>query len=56
MTNFNPQEMARNRGQTLYRYRPAQTFDHPGGFVAQVRQYGRDDAYQGIELDPRLSD
>ena len=52
MSNFSPQDMARSRGQTLYRHRPGQTFDHPGGFVAQVRQYGRDDAYQGIQLDP----
>lgn len=52
MTTFNPREMARSRGQVLYRYRPGQTFDHPGGYVAQVRQYGRDDAYQGAALDP----
>lgn len=51
-TTFNPKDMGRSRGQTLYRYRPGQTFDHPGGFVAQVRQYGRDDAYQGTQLDP----
>lgn len=44
--------MGRSRGQTLYRYRPGQTFDHPGGFITQVRQYGRDDAYQGPDLDP----
>lgn len=52
MSTFAPKEMARNRGQVLYRYRPNQTFDHPGGFVAQVRQYGRDDAYQGTMPDP----
>jgi hypothetical protein len=52
MTAFNPRDMARSRGQALYRYRPGQTFDHPGGYVAQVRQYGRDDAYQGTALDP----
>jgi hypothetical protein len=52
MTTFNPRDMDRGRGQTLYRYRPGQTFDHPGGYVAQVRQYGRDDAYQGAALDP----
>lgn len=52
MTTFNPRDMARSRGQTLYRHRPGQTFDHPGGYVAQVRQYGRDDAYQGVNLDP----
>jgi len=52
MSTFSPKEMSRNRGQVLYRYRPGQTFDHPGGFVAQVRQYGRDDAYQGAALDP----
>lgn len=48
---FNPGDMARNRGQVLYRYRPGQTFDHPQGYIAQVRQYGRDDAYQGAALD-----
>ena len=52
MTTFNSREMARSRGQVLYRYRPGQTFDHPGGYVAQVRQYGRDDAFQGAALDP----
>jgi hypothetical protein len=43
--------MTRNRGQVLYRFRPNQTFDHAGGYTAQVRQYGRDDAYQGRALD-----
>ncbi len=52
MTTFNPKDMARSRGQVLYRHRPGQTFDHPGGYVAQVRQYGRDDGYQGASLDP----
>lgn len=52
MTTFIPRDMARSRGQVLYRYRPGQTFDHPGGYVAQVRQYGRDDAFQGAALDP----
>jgi len=52
MSTFNPKEMSRNRGQVLYRYRPGQTFDHPGGFIGQVRQYGRDDAFQGAALDP----
>ena len=52
MSSFIPGDMARSRGQALYRYRPGQTFDHPGGYVAQVRQYGRDDAYQGLALDP----
>lgn len=50
---FAPKDMARSRGQTLFRHRPGQTFDHPGGFIAQVRQYGRDDAYQGLRLDPQ---
>ncbi len=50
---FDPRDraMARNRGQVLYRYRPNQTFDHTGGYTAQVRQYGRDDAYDGPSLD-----
>jgi hypothetical protein len=39
--------MDRDRGQILYRFRPNQTFDHVGGFTAQVRQYGSDDAFQG---------
>lgn len=52
MTTFNPREMDRSRGQVLYRYRPGQTFDHPGAYIAQVRQYGRDDAFQGAALDP----
>lgn len=50
---FDPQDrtMARARGQVMYRYRPHQTFDHVGGYVAQVRVYGRDDAYQGPMID-----
>lgn len=52
MSTFNPGDMDRNRGQVLYRFRPNQTFDHKGGFVAQVRQYGRDDAYRGALPDP----
>jgi hypothetical protein len=52
MTNFQPTDMARSRGQTLYRHRPGQTFDHPAGFISQVRQYGRDDAFSGSSLDP----
>jgi hypothetical protein len=50
---FDPRDraMARNRGQVLYRYRPNQTFDHAGGYTAQVHQYGRDDAYEGPSLD-----
>lgn len=51
MSPFNPGNMGRSRGQVLYRYRPGQTFDHPSGYVAQVRQYGRDDAFQGVALD-----
>lgn len=54
MSGFDPQvrEMTRSRGQILFRYRPHQTFDHPGGYTARVRQYGRDDAYQGFVVDP----
>lgn len=51
MTTFEPRAMERDRGQLLYRYRPNQTFDHPGGFTAQVRQYGADDAFQGPAVD-----
>jgi hypothetical protein len=51
MTPFDPKAMARNRGQVLYRFRPNQTFDHVGGYTAQVRQYARDDAYHGPVLD-----
>ena len=51
MTAFEPRAMDRDRGQLLYRYRPNQTFDHPGGFTAQVRQYGADDAFQGPAVD-----
>ena len=50
---FDPRDrlIARSRSQVLYRYRPNQTFDHPGQYVAQVRQFGRDDAFQGAALD-----
>ncbi|MED7950720.1 hypothetical protein [Streptomyces sp. BE303] len=50
---FNPRsdDMARDRGQVLYRYRPGQTFDHRAGYTAQVVQYGRDDAFDGPSLD-----
>jgi hypothetical protein len=51
MSTFEPKPMQRSRGQLLYRYRPGQTFDHPGGFTAQVRQYGIDDAFQGPAVD-----
>jgi hypothetical protein len=47
MSTFEPRTMERDRGQILYRHRPGQTFDHPGGFIAQVRQYGPDDAFEG---------
>lgn len=43
--------MERSRGQVLYRFRPHQTFDHTGSFVAQVRSYGQDDAFQGPAVD-----
>lgn len=51
MSTFEPKSMERGRGQLLYRYRPNQTFDHPGGFTAQVRQYGADEAFQGPAVD-----
>jgi hypothetical protein len=50
---FDPRDrdMSRDRGQVLYRFRPDQTFDHAGGFIAQVRQYANDDTYAGPPLD-----
>lgn len=51
MSDFEPRSMERSRGQVLYRFRPHQTFDHVGGFTAQVRGYGVDDAYQGPAVD-----
>jgi hypothetical protein len=50
---FDPhdRDMARDRGQVLFRYRPDQTFDHAGGFIAQVRQYANDETYDGPALD-----
>jgi hypothetical protein len=52
---FDPQDrkMSRDRGQLLFRYRPGQTFDHAGGYTAQVRQYARDDTYDGPVIDQR---
>jgi hypothetical protein len=51
--SFDPsdRDMKRDRGNVLYRYRPDQTFDHAGGYIAQVRQYANDDAYDGPALD-----
>ena len=51
--SFDPsdRDMNRDRGKVLYRYRPDQTFDHAGGYIAQVRQYANDDAYDGPALD-----
>lgn len=51
--SFDPhdRDMNRDRGQVLFRYRPAQTFDHAGGFIAQVRQYANDETYDGRALD-----
>lgn len=51
--SFDPQDrkMYRDRGQLLFRYRPGQTFDHSGGYTAQVRQYARDDTYDGPTID-----
>jgi len=50
---FDPRdrEMQRDRGQVLFRYRPEQTFDHMGGFIAQVRQYANDETYDGPALN-----
>ena len=48
MPGFDPRDRAisRSRGQLLFRYRPQQTFDHPGHYTAQVRSYGPDHARQ----------
>jgi hypothetical protein len=50
---FDPHDRAmnRDRGQVLFRYRPAQTFDHAGDFIAQVLQYANDETYDGPALD-----
>lgn len=45
-------DMARSRSQVLFRFRPNQTFDHVAGYTAQVRAYGRDDAFDAARLDP----
>lgn len=54
MSGFDPHDrrMSRSRGQLLYRYRPQQTFDHPGHYTAQVRHYGADAGRNG-DLDER---
>lgn len=54
MSVFNPQDqrMQRSRGQVLFRYRPGQTFDHPGAYVAQVRGYGADPIRDRTDVDP----
>lgn len=49
--NFEPRVMERGRGQVMHRYRPDQTFDHTANFMAQVKSFGRDDAYGGPSLD-----
>jgi hypothetical protein len=53
MMPFDPhdRDMSRDRGQVLFRFRPDQTFDHAGGYIAQVRQYAHDEAYDGRALD-----
>jgi hypothetical protein len=53
MNEFEPKAMERGRGQVLYRFRPHQTFDHVGGFTAQVRHYGADELFQGPAVDQR---
>src|SRR5262245_30990402 len=54
MSPFLPQDqrMQRNRSQVLYRYRPGQTFDHPGNYVAQVRGYGPEVSPEPADVDP----
>jgi len=49
---FEPQPIARARGQVLYRYRHGQTFDHSGGpFIARIVGYANDDAFDEPRID-----
>jgi hypothetical protein len=49
---FEPKNIARSRGQILYRYRQGQTYDH-GNVIAQVVGYANDDAMQEPKVDDR---
>lgn len=52
MATFEPKNIARSRGQILYRYRQGQTYDH-GNVIARVVGYANDDALQEPKLDNR---
>ncbi len=52
MSTFEPKNIARSRGQVLYRYRHGQTYDH-SHVIAQVVGYANDDALQEPKLDHR---
>lgn len=49
MSTFEPKNIERSRGQVLYRYRQAQTYDH-GSVIAQVVGYANDDTL----LEPKI--
>src|SRR5262245_3253690 len=50
MRTFEPKNIARSRGQILYRYRHGQTYDH-GNTIAQVVGYANDDSLQEPKID-----
>ena len=50
MRTFEPKNIARSRGQILYRYRQGQTYDH-GSVIAQVVGYSNDDTLQEPKVD-----
>lgn len=52
MRTFEPKNIARSRGQILYRYRHGQTYDH-GNVIAQVVGYANDDAQHEPKVDHR---
>lgn len=47
---FEPKQIARGRGQILYRYRQGQTYDH-AKFIAQVVGYANDEAFADPKID-----
>jgi len=52
MRTFEPKNIARSRGQILYRYRHGQSYDH-GNVIAQVVGYANDDTLQELKVDDR---
>lgn len=57
MSTFEPKNIARSRGQILYRYRQGQTYDHGASdhsnVIASVVGYANDDALQEPKVDDR---